>query len=89
MVIIVWILKLVISALPSVMLGLPFWATFLILLALFFLPIPFLPEIYWGIGLIGAFLGPQDGFAIAYYVLTLLPVFSTIMKIVALKYKEQ
>lgn len=79
--IILLILKLVIAALPGVMLDLPIWAVVIIVGALTTLPIPFGAEIYWAIGLIGAFCGPQDGFAVAYYLLTILPIITTIIRL--------
>jgi hypothetical protein len=83
--IILWILKLMIAALPGVMLNLPIWAVILIVGSLTTLPIPFGAEIYWIVGLIGAFCGPQDGFAITYYILTILPVITTIIYITTTK----
>lgn len=71
------------------MLGLPVWAIVLIVSALSILPIPFASELYWLVGLIGAICGPQDGFAITYYILTVLPVFTTIMNVIALKNNRQ
>lgn len=81
MTIFLWILKLMIAALPGVMLGLPVWAVVIIFGILSVIPIPFGSEIYWAIGLIGAFCGPQDGFAVAYYLLTILPIITTIIRL--------
>lgn len=83
------ILGFIVAALPSVMLGLPFWATVLIFLAFQLLPIPFLTEIYWLAGLIGAFLGKQDVFAIAYYILTVIPIFRTVMNVLVAKWEKE
>ena len=81
MAIFLWILKLIIAALPGVMLGLPVWAVVIIFGILSTIPIPFGSEIYWAIGLIGALSGPQDGFAVSYYLLTILPIISTVIRI--------
>lgn len=83
------ILGFIVAALPSVMLGLPVWATVLIFLAFQLLPIPFLTEIYWLAGLIGAFLGKQDVFAIAYYILTVIPIFRTVMNILIVLWEKK
>lgn len=84
MAIFLWILKLTIAALPGVMLNLPIWAVVIIFSALSFIPIPFGAEIYWAAGLIGAINGPQDGFAIVYYALTIFPVITTILNIISI-----
>jgi hypothetical protein len=83
------ILGFIVAALPSVMLDLPVWATVLIFLAFQLLPIPFLTEIYWLAGLIGAFLGKQDAFAIAYYILTVIPIFRTVMNILIVLWEKK
>lgn len=83
------ILGFIVAALPSVMLDLPIWATVLILLVLQCLPIPFLSEIYWIAGLIGAILGKQDAFAFAYYILTVIPIFRTVMNVLVIRWENQ
>ena len=83
------ILGFIVAALPSVMLDLPIWATVLIFLVFQLLPIPFLTEIYWLAGLIGAFLGKQDAFAIAYYILTVIPIFRTVMNILVVLWEKK
>ena len=81
MTILLWILKLAVAALPGVMLGLPVWAVVIIFGLLNVIPIPFGAEVYWAIGLIGALCGQQDGFAIAYYVLTIFPIITTVSRL--------
>lgn len=87
MAIFLFIIRLAIAVLPGVMLNLPIWAVILIVGFLTMLPIPFGAEIYWLVGLIGAFCGPQDIFAIIYYVLTILPIITVIVSVIKIQKK--
>lgn len=83
MFIVSFLVRVVIACLPGIMLGFPWWVTTLIVTVLSIFPIPFAAEVFWIAGLIGAINGPQDGWAIAYYVLTVLPVFTTTVNIIS------
>lgn len=65
-----WIFRLLISILPVVMIGTPFWASFLIFLICAIIPYLSLPLWIWGF--IAAIRGSQDVFAIIYYVATVI-----------------
>lgn len=64
------IVSSIITAFPLAMIGLPWWANMLIIIAVFF--IPFVGQYgriaLWILGLIFAILGKQDIFATIYYV---------------------
>lgn len=65
------ILMLLFSIFPIVMLGVPWWAIFLIIAADYFIGSMFLglPELaLWIVALVITINGKQDGFAIAYYI---------------------
>ena len=65
------ILMLLFSVFPIVMLGVPWWASFLIIIADYFIGSMFLglPELaLWIVALVITINGKQDGFAIAYYI---------------------
>lgn len=62
-----YIISLVASVMPVVMLNLPFWIDFILIGIMLIIPIAM--PIMWIIGLVGAIAGPQDALAIIYYVL--------------------
>lgn len=57
--------RLFASFLPLYFISLPFWADFLILLALYFYPVLTIP--FWVWGLVCAIRGPQDILAYIFY----------------------
>lgn len=69
--IIFYILELIISLFPIVMVvnsfDLPSWTNFVFIAITYF--IPSTTNIFWIAGLVGAIIGPQDILAIIYYIL--------------------
>ena len=65
-VVVFFLVTIAISVFPTVMLNLPFWAISLIIIAVNFIPALNVP--LWIAGLIGAICGPQDAWAIVYYI---------------------
>ena len=78
-VVIFYLISLGMTAFPCLMLNLPVWAIFLVVIACRF--IPFAYQILWIAGLIGAIAGKQDAFAVVYYVIFALTVINTIAEI--------
>lgn len=79
-IIIYWILRIFISILPLVMISTPFLVDFLILIVVNVFPPLSLPLWIWG--LVKAIQGPQDIWAIIYYVacvVIFLPTFISII----------
>lgn len=74
-----WILIILIGVLPLVMIGTPFWLDFIILAVCAFIPYLSLPLWIWG--LVEAIKGPQDIFAIIYYIATVVIFLPTIISI--------
>lgn len=74
-----YLISLGMIALPCMMLKLPVWAIFLVVIACKF--IPFAYQVLWIAGLIGAITGKQDAFAVVYYVIFALTVINTIVEI--------
>lgn len=71
----------VIAVFPIVMVGMPFWVDLILVGIMLFIPAT--SSIFWVWGLIAAILGPQDSFAIIYYILfasMFLPFFIKLMK---------
>lgn len=69
-----------VSVLPIVMIDMPFWADLIFLGIMMFLPVT--SGVFWIWGLIATIRGPQDAFAIIYYVLFVImfvPVFISII----------
>ena len=62
-----YLLLLIISIMPLVMIGTNWWQSLIIIAADQFLPV--ISSVFWVWGLIKAILGPQNVFAIIYYVL--------------------
>lgn len=80
-VVLFYLLRLVIAVLPFLMIDCNFIVTFLIVLLCQFIPL--LDIIIWIWGLISAFLGPQDVFAIIYYIafaILFVPFFISLIK---------
>lgn len=78
---ILWfVVSSLIYVLPFVMIGGSFWLTALLITIVYFFPIS--SVIFWVWGLVCAILGPQDVFAIIYYVafaILFLPFFISII----------
>lgn len=62
----IWFILKILSVLPFVVIGLPLWLTFILLVLCSFLP--FVSPVFWIWGLISAILGPQDVLSIIYYI---------------------
>ena len=77
-------LSFFVTLLPLLMFNVPWWADVLLSLLVVFViaKIPFGIEILYIVGLFGAILGPQDFFAILYYILFALIVGSTLIKLI-------
>lgn len=65
--IIFYLVSLTVYILPLVMIGAPFWLDLLFFGVLYFIPISSI--VFWIWGLVCAITGPQDAWAIIYYVL--------------------
>lgn len=74
-----YLISLGVIAFPCLMLNLPVWAIFLVVIACKF--IPFAYQVLWIAGLIGAIAGKQDAFAVVYYVIFILTIINTIAEI--------
>lgn len=72
-----WVLIIFITVLPVVMIGAPFWLSAIIFLICSFVPYLSLPLWIWG--LVEAIKGPQDVFAIIYYIATVIIFLPTII----------
>lgn len=79
MAILFYLACLLIGVLPVVAIGLPWWGSFIIILILQF--IPSTAAIFWICGLIVTIGGPQDWFAILYYILTVVMFLPFIIKV--------
>ena len=67
-----------ISVLPVVMLQLPFWAMALIIIAVYMFPMLNVP--LWIAGFIGTLCGPQDTWAVIYYIVFAVAAVSFIIR---------
>lgn len=74
-----YLISLGMIAFPCLMLKLPVWAIFLVVIACKF--IPFAYQVLWIAGLIGTIAGKQDAFAVVYYVIFILTIINTIAEI--------
>ncbi len=76
-------LSLFITVFPLIMFEMPWWLYLILalLVQLVIVKIPFGVEILWIIGLIGAILGKQDVLAIIYYILFVVIIGSTVVKL--------
>ena len=75
---------ILITVYPLIMFEMP-WLLYMVLALLVqfvIVKIPFGLEVLWIIGLVGAILGKQDIFAVIYYVLFVLIVGSTVIRLV-------
>lgn len=70
---------LLIGVLPVVAIGLPWWGSFIIIMILQFIPAT--AAIFWIWGLVVTIGGPQDWFAIVYYILTVIMFLPFILKV--------
>jgi hypothetical protein len=77
-----YIISLVISTFPVVMMGLPIWVDFILIGIMLFLPSTSM--IFWIIGLIFAIIGTQDVIAIIYYILFAILVIPKIITIISI-----
>lgn len=78
-VVIFYLISLGMIAMPCMMLSLPVWAIFLVVVACKY--IPFAYQVLWIAGLFGAIAGKQDSFAVVYYVIFALTILNTIVEI--------
>lgn len=85
--IIYWVLIILISVLPVVMIGTPFWLSFIIFIICSFIPFLSIPLWIWG--LVEAIKGPQDAFAIIYYVATVIIFLPTIISMFSNFFKKR
>lgn len=76
-----WILTILIAILPLVMIGMPSLVDFIILAVCSFLPFLSIPLWIWG--LVEAIKGPQDIFAIIYYIATVAIFLPTIISMIS------
>lgn len=76
-------ISLFITVYPLIMFEMPWWLYLLLalLVQLVIVNIPFGLEVLWTIGLVGAISGKQDVFAIIYYILFVVIVGSTVIKL--------
>ena len=65
--IIYYIILILIATLPIVMINVPFWLSTIFIIIMFFFPAS--SVVFWIWGLISAICGPQDWFAIIYYIM--------------------
>lgn len=65
--IIYYIILILISFLPVVIINVPFWLSTIFIIIMFFFPVS--SVVFWIWGLFSAICGPQDWIAIVYYVL--------------------
>lgn len=70
----------------TVSFDLPFWASAIMIAILFI--IPSVSNIFWIIGLIGAFLGPQDIVSTIYYVASVIVFLPNILIILSSFFKK-
>lgn len=77
-------ISLLITVYPLIMFEMSWWLYLVLALIVQFVivNIPFGLEVLWIIGLVGAISGKQDIFAIIYYILFVLIVGSTIIKLI-------
>ena len=84
-------ISLLITVYPLIMFEMPWWLYIVLalLVQLVIVNIPFGLEVLWIIGLVGAITGKQDIFAIIYYVLFVLIVGSTAIRLVKIFLSEE
>jgi len=80
-------LMLLIAILPLVMIDVPFWADAIILIAVNVFPPLSLPLWIWG--LVKAIQGPQDAWAIIYYVAAVVVFLPTFISIIVGFFKKK
>ena len=68
--IIYYLFALLVTIIPFIMIGLPIWATFILLLIVQFFPLSSI--VFWIWGIVCAIQGPQDIWAYIYYGLTVV-----------------
>lgn len=87
MAILFYLACLLIGVLPVVAIGLPWWGSFIIILILQFIPAS--AAIFWIWGLIVTIGGPQDWFAIIYYILTVVMFIPFIINVFSSFFKKK